>query len=282
MKSLHRTTTCLLPAFLLFATAIPGVAAAASIAAETAVSTVSPCPSFCGGSGSISEFDSDGGEGFASSQSSIPAGVNGSGAALAQLSGGALALPVLGAEAFSEADSNVNSNAAAMHKYTYNGATSLFTLDLVLEGSLGEGSQPPDADLFVNTIIATASDLDFFRDYGSFRFEILPGTPDASVLVESEIDFRDLDLVDLGFQRVTDSIDFTLEDGDMVFIWSSLVASGTRGGFADGLNTFGMSFSAGNVAGLTASTSPVPLPAPIALLASALGVIALRRRTARA
>ena len=39
--------------------------------ATTSVSTISPCPSFCGGGGGLFDFDQDGGEGFITSFSEL-------------------------------------------------------------------------------------------------------------------------------------------------------------------------------------------------------------------
>ena len=264
------------PLTLIISLILAANANAASIAAETSVSTISPCPSFCGGGGGISEFDSDGGEGFTTSFSSIQTGINGTGQAIAQLNGGGISsLPNLGAEAFSEPNARVQANAAGMQRYMYTGPTSLFTLDVTLDGSVIDGSQPPDAALFANVIVILGPELDFFSDYGTFRFEAIPGTPGATILTETEIDYFALGLFDMGPQSVTNSISFTLNAGDKVSVWASLVARGTRGGSADAFNTLGMSFSGGNVANLVT----VPLPAPILLLASCAGVLALRRRT---
>ena len=71
---------------------------AVPVAAQTRITTLSPCPSFCGGG--PSESDSHGGEGFIISFSSIPAGVNGTGQAIAIQTGAGISLPNLGVDAF--------------------------------------------------------------------------------------------------------------------------------------------------------------------------------------
>lgn len=248
---------------------------AADIVAATGVSTISPCPSFCGGPGGSSEFDIDGGPGATSSYSSL-ANTDGHGQAVAALNGGGLRLPTLGAEAFSGANSRVSAEAAGMSKYTYAGASTDFTLDLTLDGEVFDPTTPPefpDASLVANLVVVLASALEFASDYPTFAFEVVPGTPNATLLDETSIDFFTLDLFDSGRQTVTQSVSFTLNDGDQIFVWANLVATGVRGGTADAFNTASLVFSAGNVAGLTA----VPLPAGAWLLLSCISVIAARR-----
>lgn len=258
--------------------ALPQSAAAVPFAAQTGVTTISPCPSFCGGPGTIFESDLDGGPGFGVSQSLIPAGLNGTGASVADLNGGGLSLPTLGADAFSEngpeGGSRVSSDAAAMNSYTYRGPTSTFTLGVTLTGHVVNGAEVGDGNLSANLGVVLTSDIDFATSAGTFFFETIPLTPGASLLDRASIDFLNLGLIDTGTQSITDVLAFQLEDGDNIFIWSNLVANGTRGGLAVGGNTFTAEFLSGNVAGLTASyVSPIPVPAAAYLLASGVALL---------
>ena len=249
------------------------IANAMQQAARTGVSTISPCPSFCGGPGIVSEFDNDGGVGFSSAFSSLD-NADGNGRAQAELTGSGIGLPTLRADAFSNTNSRVSSSATAMQHYVYSGATSDFTLDLTLDGTVINGSQPPDAVLRANVVVVLASEIEFFSDYGTFRFESIPSTPGATLLDEMEINFLSLGLFDMGPQSAMDSITFTLNDGDEVFIWANLTAQGTRGGSADSFSTASLNFSDGNLAGIAV----VPLPAPALMLLSGLLVLQARRR----
>ena len=208
------------------------------------------------------------------SYSSIPAGVNGNGQAQATVVGG-LSLPELKAEAFSNPNARVEANAAGMQKYNYSGPESIFSLDVTLDGEVINGAQALDAALFANAMVFIASDVDFFSHYGTFAFEVLPSS-DAVILDEVGINFVSLGLVDAGYQSVTETLEFTLEDGDSLFIWASLVARGTRGGSADAFSTFSFEFTGGNTAGLAA----VPLPPALWLFASCLTGLVLKRRAA--
>ncbi|MEQ8232154.1 MAG: hypothetical protein RLW61_09200 [Gammaproteobacteria bacterium] len=250
---------------------------AAVVAAESGVTTHSPCPSFCGGSGSQFASDFGGGEGFDYSYSAIANG-DGNARAEAAVSGPGIPQISLRVEAFSSANSRASANASAMRKYLYSGPTSNIVLSIGLDGALVDGSQPPDAYLRANVMAVVARDLDFYGDYGTFAYEIIPGTPDANIVDEVELDFYRLGLVGLGTQTVNSQLAFTLEDGDSLYLWASLVGYGTRGGSADAFNTLGMAFTEGNLAGIAAA--PVPLPAPLVLLGSALLAGLTRRRRA--
>ena len=160
-----------------------------------------------------------------------------------------------------------------MQKSLYSGTSSLFTLDVTLDGEATEGSQAGDTLLEANVAVVLASDVDYVFDFSTFIFEAVPGSGGV-VLTQTEISYGALGLIGTGPESVTNSISFTLNNGDNVFIFAELRARALRGGTADAFNTLGLAFSAGNVGALTA----VPLPAPILLLASCAGVLMLQRR----
>lgn len=187
--SLYRHLTAL--TLVVVGGALSFSAQAVSVAAETGVTTISPCPSFCGGGGGVFESDLDGGPGFTSSFSSITtAAINGVGQAQATLNGGGIGLPTLRAEAFSLPNASVSAGAAGMRKFDYNGASSNFVLNVTLDGTVIDGPQELDAVLSANVIAFTAPDIDFTSDYGTMRFEVLDLSPGVTILDEVELNFE--------------------------------------------------------------------------------------------
>ncbi len=248
-------------------------AQAATWGAQTDISMITPCPSFCGGSGGQSSFSSDGGE-FSSSAFTTLAGFGGTGQATANLNGPTL-LPVLGAEGFSGQNSRTGSSAVGMHGYAYSGAApTTISLDIQLDGERGGTSDPTDAFVRSNVAVILGDVNDFVTDWSTFIFEVVPLTPGLTELGRSSLS---LDL-NAGQQTRSDSIEFTLNPGDEIFIWAGLEAGGTRGGFGDAFNTLTMSYS--DDTGIT-PTSVVPVPAAAWLFASGLfGLIAIAWRRA--
>ncbi|MDB4517021.1 VPLPA-CTERM sorting domain-containing protein [Crocinitomicaceae bacterium] len=243
---------------------------AATWGAEVGISTISPCPSYCGGVGGIFGSSSDGGEFSASAFTSL-SNADGTGQTSANLSGSSL-LPVLGAEGFSGSNSRIDSWAVGMLGYTYMGATSTtISLDIALDGERGGTTNPFDAWVNSNVAVILGDVNDFFTHYETFIFEVVPGTPGLSELGTSNLS---LDL-NVGLQTKTGSIGFTLNPGDEFFVWAGLNAGGIRDGFGDAFNTLSMSYS--DDTGI--SPSVVPVPAAFWLFGSGLlGLIGIARR----
>ena len=238
--------------------------------AEADIGMITPCPSFCGGSGGQSDFSSDGGE-FSSTAFTSLSNFGGTGQASADLSGPTL-LPVLGAEGFSGSNSRTGSSAVGMLGYTYMGASATsISLDIALEGERGGTTNPSDAWVRSNVAIILGDVNDFVTDYATFIFEVVPGTPGLSVLGESRLS---LDL-GAGPQTKMGSIGFTLNPGDEFFVWAGIEAGGTRDGFGDAFNTLSMTYS--DDTGI--SPSVVPVPSAMWLFGSGLlGMIGIARR----
>ena len=265
------------------------LAQTATFAARTAVSTISPCPSFCGGPGGISDFDSDGGVGFTTSSTSL-LNIDGMGNAQAELLGPA-DLPILKAEAFSNAESpGVRSSRVAAQAFGLQGfyvPDPNYSLDITLTGiALDEpGSSNIDGSLQANVMIIRDNDpnteIEFSTDYASMRFEFLGGFSDLELLADSVDGLGQSTLV-LPADNTVQSVSTTLNAaglnyGDLIYVWAQVTASGTRGGFADGFDTLTMQFN-----GLpTLSHDPLPpIPEPTTglLLLSGLLVVGPRFR----
>ena len=253
------------------ATASGGAVAQTAFAAQTSISTISPCPSFCGGPGGQFDFDSDGGEGFTSSQSSLT-NPDGSGRAEAVLTG-PVALPVLRAEAFASTvrSSEVQASAAGMQGF-HVGADGLPSYSLAL-ALTGQATGKVQADVLVFRDLDPGSLPSFTADRSSMEFEVIPLTGDLE-LVHS----LTLALPADGTARSTDAtLDIDgLATGDLFYVWARLSAQGRNGTYGDAYNTLHLSFT--DATGLS-QTAPVPEPGTWLMLAAGLAALAWRRRS---
>ncbi len=207
-------------------------AKAFSIGADVGISSLAPCPSFCGGPGATfgSAFDGGGGT---STAAAVLDDVRGYGEGVADFDGSLL--PNLGALADAEPNARVGVGSTAYRAYTHTGPATTLTLNVTLDGELASvGALDAQARGVVSVVLGT--DLPHSTDVGTFRFEVLPGTPGLT-----ELGVVDLSLTNnAGPESVTGSIDFGVATGDTYFVWANLTASGTRDGRADVLNTLSM------------------------------------------
>ncbi|NNL67988.1 MAG: hypothetical protein HKP30_17195 [Myxococcales bacterium] len=249
-------TFALASALVLAPLGLASTAHAFTIGAEVGISSLAPCPSFCGGSGATSGFTSDGGGG-SSSAADILDDVRGYGEGEAGFD--ADLLPTLGALANAEPNARVGVGATAYRAYTHSGPATTMNLEVTLDGELSS-AQVLDAQARAVVSVILGTDLPHSTDVGSFRFEILPGEEDLE-----ELGFVDLSLDNnVGPHSKTGSISFDVADGDTYFIWANLTASGTRDGTADALDTLTMTF--------------VPEPQAALLVVFGLAALAVRRR----
>ena len=261
----------------------------AIFSAETSVSTISPCPSFCGGFGGASDFDSDGGIGMTVSTSSLH-NVDGDGEARAELIGSS-DLPVLRAEAYSHAEAlPVRSSRVAAQAFGLQGfyvTGSSYTLDITLTGIANDVPEPnasvfnEDGDAVAHVMIIRdndpSTDINFTSHYPTMKFELIPGS-DLELLVETFGGTGQTLVIppDNTVHSVSDTLTVTgLTHGELIYVWADLVTSGTRGGFGDSFSTLSMEFE--DPTGLS-HTPPPPIPEPGTLALLALGVPLLARR----
>ena len=277
-----RNRTLLVTALLATLTlaSLPAITAAAGVqVAQTGVVTHFPCPSFCGGPGSRFASDLDGGLGFTTSFSSLN-NIDGSGQARADLNG-PTSLPVLRAMGISQANSNATGQAVGMQGFFYNGVGSgAYMLDVHLLGIANDPNPSPfetDGRLFAQVLVFRdnnpGTDTGYSTDYSTLKFEIIPFEGDLDELADAGT------TLEITPDNVIHSVATTLSvsglsGGDLIYVWASLVGTGTRGGFGNGFSTLNLEFQ--DATGLT----PVPVPAAWALFASA-ALLGLRRRRRR-
>ena len=248
-----------------------GAAAQTAFAAQTGVSTISPCPSFCGGSGAQFGFDSDGGEGFASSQSAL-SNIDGQGQAEAVLTG-PVNLPILRAEAFAATgrSSRVQATAAGMQGF-YVGANGLPAYQLALALS-GQATGTVHADVLVFRDLDPTSLPQFTSDMGTMAFEVVALSGDLELLQRLTLTLP----ADGTAQSASATLDIeNVAAGDLFHVWASLGPSGLRGTYGDAFNTFRLSYT--DTTGLS-QTAPVPEPGAWLMLAAGLSALAWRRRS---
>ena len=264
----------------------------AVFSAETSVSTISPCPSFCGGFGGESEFDSDGGIGITVSTSSLN-NDDGNGQAMADLNG-PTDLPILRAEAFSHAEalpqrsSRVASQAFGLQGFYVTGTS--YSLDITLTGIANDVPEATptefneDGQASAHVMIIRdndpSSDINFTNHYPTMKFELIPGT-DLEILADAVTPIGAQSLVippDNMVHSVSETLTVTgLAYGELIYIWADVLTSGTRGGFGDAFNTLTMSFQ--DPTGLSHTPPPaIPEPYTCVMTLVGLGLVTQRKR----
>jgi hypothetical protein len=245
-------------------------AQAVPIAAAVRLSSISPCPSFCGGSGRVSDFASDGGS-LATSAAQSLNNAQGDGRGDVTFLGPA-GLPILRAEAFSQPNARIETRTFAMRAFDYIGAQALNgSVDILFDG-IASAPVVSDARLTANIGIALAQDLDFVADYSTWASEVVPGTPGASMLGEEFLSIP----VNAGPQSLPGSVPFDVSPGDRIFVFIEMRARGTRGGSADAFNTFTVDFSD------PSSFSALPEPGGLVLLGVGFAALSGVRPRAKA
>jgi hypothetical protein len=249
---------------VLLALATP--AAAVPVATNVSISSISPCPSFCGGSGAVTEYANQGGEGDTFAATSLNNATNGVGQGEADLTGGQL-LPNLRAEAFANTNARVEVGATGHRAYDYVGSGETLQLDITLTGEeITPSGSPTDLDALVQARIAVilGDDLDLWTDPAALLFEVIPGTPGLSLVDELQLNLD----VNAGLQSVTGTISVPLSPGDRVFFWANLRTRATRGSTADAFDTLTLALD--DVSNLVA----VPEPGVAWLLGAMLALAA--------
>ena len=228
--------------------------------------TVSNCPSYCTGD---FQRDNDGGEFLTSAASQENTYAVASSSATLETTG---YLPTLRVDATAADNLGGFATAFAIQGFTYDGLeSSLFNLNYNLHGSAVSNPGGSILDNQVNARVAViqTSDLPFYTHYATLVYEVAGGTRLGT-------DFISI----LGGDDINKagSLSFMLNPGDDFYVITEVEAI-SKGGYADGWNTFTMSFE--DDTGLTAATavSAVPVPAAVWLFGSGLlGLVGVARR----
>jgi hypothetical protein len=237
------------------------------------VGTYDSCASLCFRPGSLNDQTLSGGE-FASSASATIDNGTAFGFASALFQGDVFS-PLLRSRAESPVGDVTAGDgiATAVQGYTYMGEVAQdFSILVSLSGAIDEPNASSEGSIEGRAAVYRHANAPFGTNYSSFILEEIASGGD---LLANEQLFLTTS-IDLS----TATLDFTLNPGDEVYVWMQLETKSERGAIVDALNTFSMTFAAGDTATLQATV--VPEPASMWLFWS--GLIALgfaNRRSSR-
>jgi hypothetical protein len=141
--------------------------------------------------------------------------------------------------------------ATAVQGYTYMGAAAQdFSIFVSLSGTIDEPNTSSEGSIEGRAAVYSHPDAPFGTNYSSFIFEEIPS---GGVLLANEQLFLNPSL-DLSAA----TLNFTLNPGDEVYVWMQLETKSERGAIVNALNTFSMTFTAGDTATLQATVVPEP------------------------
>jgi hypothetical protein len=162
--------------------------------------------------------------------------------------------------------------ATAVQGYTYMGAAAQdFSILVSLSGTIDEPNVSSEGSIKGRAAVYSHPNAPFGTNYSSFIFEEIPS---GGVLLANEQLFLTTN-IDLS----TATLDFTLNVGDEVYVWMQLETKSERGATVNALNTFSMTFTAGDTATLQATV--VPEPTSVWLLWTGLMALGFAGRSSR-
>jgi hypothetical protein len=229
------------------------------------------CAVLCPGPAGTDETNFAGGE-FATGATATVDNSTATGFASVSFTGDAFT-PLLRAAATSPVTGSTagDGKATAIQSYTFTGTAPMdFSIFAELHGTILEPDGNSEAKIEGRVAVYIWDNAEFATDYSSFIFETVP-LSGGEVLANKQL------FLNPSLDLSSATLDFTLNPGDEAYVFAQLFAKGERGGSANAINTFDMSFTAGDTATLQAMIAPVPLPGPLWLLGSALLMIASSR-----
>ena len=162
--------------------------------------------------------------------------------------------------------------ATAVQGYAHTGATGQdFSIQVSLTGTIDESSPGSEGSIECRAAVYRYPNAPFGTNYSSFIFEEVAS---GGELLANEQLFLTTN-IDLS----SETLDFTLNPGDEVYVWMQLETKSERGAIVNALNTFSMTFTAGDTANLQATV--VPEPNSMALFWTSLTVLGFGARSNR-
>jgi hypothetical protein len=162
--------------------------------------------------------------------------------------------------------------ATAIQGYTYMGAAAQdFSIQVSLSGAIDEPNASSEGSIEGRAAVYSHPDAPFGTNYSSFILE--------EIALGGELLANEQLFLTTSLDLSTATLDFTLNPGDEVYVWMQLETKSERGAIVDALNTFSMTFTAGDTATLQARV--VPEPASVWLFSTGLIALGLAGRSSR-
>ena len=141
--------------------------------------------------------------------------------------------------------------ATAVQGYTYMGeAAQDFSILVSLSGAIDEPNSSSEGSIEGRAAVYRHANAPFGTNYSSFILE--------EIALSGDLLANDQLFLTTSIDLSTATLDFTLNPGDEVYVWMQLETKSERGAIVDALNTFSMTFAAGDTATLQATVVPEP------------------------
>ncbi len=210
------------------------------------------CATICLRPGGLDDQRVDGGEFFENAAADLFNSGTENAFGSASFNGDAFS-PLLRARARSPLDDNnaVDAIVTAIQGYTFMGASpETFTILASLTGTVDQPDNRAEGVIRGRIAVYRYENATFSTDFATFIFEEVAG--EGEVIDQAQLFL--LPTLDLS----EDTLEFTLNPGDEVYVFMQLESKSERGAVVDATNTFGVSFTSGDSAMLSPVVEPLP------------------------